>query len=439
MAATRLRIAFVNTLYPPHGGAGAEGTLRMLARQLAARGHDCTIVTLTPERQASTGEIDSIPVHYLPLANVYWPHGEHRPPALRPVFQAIDAYNPVMARRLGRVLREIKPGVVNCHNLQGFSVSAWSACGRLGVPVVQTLHDYYTGCPRSAMWRPGRGNCATACMECRAFAAPRRALSRLPAAVTSVSHRVLHRLNAAGVFADAGQRVRVIRGNNVADELPPLPPARGGGPIRLGFMGRLDPMKGIENLLDAFARLPAGAATLAIAGGGRRDYVEALHRRAGDRAGVRFLGHVAPDSFFTQIDLLVIPSVWEDPFPRVFHEALAFGVPSMTTPLGGLPEVIAPGRTGFITEAADAHSLHDALRRLLDQGCDFASMRAACREAAADYAPCRIVAQYEAVLLAAAGAALPDDARPNDARPNDARPNDTRQDAGRDAVVRHGA
>ncbi len=412
MPASGLRIAFVNTLYPPHGGAGAEGTLRMLARQLAARGHDCTIVTLTPERRASVSEVDGIAVHYLPLANVYWPHGERRPRTLRPVFQALDAFNPVMGHRLARTLRALAPDVVNCHNLQGFSVAAWRACARLGIPVVQTLHDYYTACPRSAMWRVGRGNCAVPCPECRAFAAPRRALSHVPRAVTCVSHRVMRRLDAAGVFAGArerGQIVRIIRGNNAEAALPPLQPARPGGPLRLGFMGRLDPSKGVEILLDAMALLPPGTATLRIAGRGPAAYQQALRARAG--AGVQFLGHVPPAAFFPETDLLVIPSVWEDPFPRVFHEALAYGVPSLTTPLGGLPEVIEPGRTGLVAAAADAGSLHRSLVGVLADRHGLAAMQAPCRAAAAAYAPDRIVAEYEAVLLAAAGrATLPEDA-----------------------------
>ncbi len=113
------------------------------------------------------------------------------------------------------------------------------------------------------------------------------------------------------------------------------------------------------------------------------------------------------NSLLPNLDLLVIPSVWEDPFPRVFHEALAYGVPSLTTPLGGLPEAIEPGRTGFIAAGADAGSLHDALLPLAVHGWDFSLMRDACRTAAAAYAPSRIVLQYEAVLAAAAGISPP--------------------------------
>ena len=186
-ARTEMRITFVNGLYPPHGAGGAETTLRWLASQLAARGHICSVATLSPDRKPSAGTIDGIPVHYLPLTNLYWPHAVHRPSLKRPLFQALDAYNPVMGQRVRHLLAELKPDVVHSHNLQGFSVAAWTAAASLGIPIVQTIHDYYLACPRSAMWRPGKGNCSSPCMECRLFSTPRRMLTRLPGVVTAVS------------------------------------------------------------------------------------------------------------------------------------------------------------------------------------------------------------------------------------------------------------
>ena len=390
-----MRIAFVNTLYPPHSGGGAEATLRFLAARLAASGHNCMIMTLSPDRAGHEGEVDGIPVRYLPLANLFWPYHDRRPRLLRPAFQLLDAYNPLMRRRLGRALAQFRPDVVHCHNLMGFSVSAWVAAERLGIPVVQTLHDHNLACPRGAMWRPGRGNCAAPCLECRLFAGPRRALSRIPYAVTSVSHRLLDRIASAGVFRDA-PRARIIRGNNPEEAAPAATwrTVANRAPLRLGFLGRLDPGKGIETLLDAFAGLPREAATLDIAGRGTSEYEAKLRGHSAGCESIRFRGHVAPADFLPSLDLLVIPSIWEDPFPRVFHEALAHGVPSLILPLGGLREVIDPGRTGFIAPAATAAGLRTALADLLRGAWDPRAMRAACLSAAAAYGPARIAGQY---------------------------------------------
>jgi glycosyltransferase involved in cell wall biosynthesis len=414
-----MRITLLNGLYPPNGAGGAETTLRLLAAQLSERGHVCSILTLTPSLHAAKATVDGVEVRYLPLANFYWPYKEPRPRSLRPLFHAADMFNPVMARQVRHNLQELRPDVVNCHNLLGFSASAWAAAASLRLPIVQTIHDYYIACPRSTMWRPQRGNCGTPCLECRVFSKPRRALSRLPDAVTCVSHRVFDRLSAAGAFRGATrgrQPVRIIRGNNVhttaAGPAPPSPAGANGAVgerrLTLGFMARLEPSKGLENLLDAIAGLPV---QLLIAGSGAAAYESGLRARCPQDARAEFLGHTSPAAFFPRIDLLVIPSQWEDPFPRVFNEALAYGIPSLVPPRGGLPEVVQSGRNGFIASGTDAASLRADLRSLLAGGFDRGPMRRATLASAQLYAPDRIVSQYEAVLSAvAARRPVPDDA-----------------------------
>lgn len=119
------------------------------------------------------------------------------------------------------------------------------------------------------------------------------------------------------------------------------------GTLRLGFLGRLDPKKGIPSLLGACALLPSLGLRdfeLTIAGGGEPAYEEFLHaqrRTLGLSQEVRFTGEL-PDAgkadFFAQLDLLVMPSHTEN-FGIVAAEALAHGVPviaSRATPWSAL-------------------------------------------------------------------------------------------------------
>jgi glycosyltransferase involved in cell wall biosynthesis len=107
------------------------------------------------------------------------------------------------------------------------------------------------------------------------------------------------------------------------------------GSLRLGYLGRLDPKKGIPSLLGACALLPSLGLTrfeLTIAGGGEPEYEEFLHaqrKTLGLAQEVRFTGEL-PDAakadFFAQLDLLVMPSHTEN-FGIVAAEALAHAVP----------------------------------------------------------------------------------------------------------------
>ena len=106
------------------------------------------------------------------------------------------------------------------------------------------------------------------------------------------------------------------------------------GPLRLGYLGRLDAKKGLENLLDAMAVLKGAASviTLTIAGDGHRAYVRTLRDRVahlGLATKITFVGEVRGATkrrFFQTTDLLVSPSYTEN-FAIVVAEALAHGVP----------------------------------------------------------------------------------------------------------------
>lgn len=104
------------------------------------------------------------------------------------------------------------------------------------------------------------------------------------------------------------------------------------GKLRVGFIGRIDPKKGIENLLDACAILAArGAPTfsLAIAGSGAREYQDRIAARAAACPGVAMSGEVhgeEKERWFASQDVVVVPSYTEN-FANVIAEALARAVP----------------------------------------------------------------------------------------------------------------
>jgi glycosyltransferase involved in cell wall biosynthesis len=118
------------------------------------------------------------------------------------------------------------------------------------------------------------------------------------------------------------------------------------GMLHLGFLGRLDTKKGLENILEACARLMARGLSfdLTVAGGGPEGYVRKLRERA-DKTGapVRFIGEVhdrPKRAFFESINLLAVPSHTEN-FAMVVAEALAAGIPviaSRGTPWAGLED-----------------------------------------------------------------------------------------------------
>jgi glycosyltransferase involved in cell wall biosynthesis len=156
-------------------------------------------------------------------------------------------------------------------------------------------------------------------------------------------------------------------------EVPATVPQRNwkpGGRLRILFLGRLDPKKGIENLLDAIAFTRTARIVLEICGTGNQNYVDALKSRVsslGLHDVVRFTGHVDGDqksNAFFRSDVCVVPSHSEN-FGMVVAESLAHGVPVIAST--GTPwEKLATVRCGYWV-SNQPEVLADAIARIAEE------------------------------------------------------------------------
>lgn len=131
------------------------------------------------------------------------------------------------------------------------------------------------------------------------------------------------------------------------------------------FVGGGFERKGLATLLHAMAALP-GAAYLCVVGRDKgAQYFENLARKLAIAERVRFVGaqeKVAP--FYGAADALVLPTLY-DPFPNVALEALAAGLPLVTSSKCGAAELINEGENGFVIDALDRVRLAQIMRQLL--------------------------------------------------------------------------
>lgn len=139
---------------------------------------------------------------------------------------------------------------------------------------------------------------------------------------------------------------------------------------RVLFVGRLDPVKGVPLLLEAFAALRPGFpdARLALVGDGpARAALEAQAARLGLGEAVEFLGYRSQDEvarLLDEADMLVLPSFAEG-LPVVLMEALASRIPVIASAVAGVPELVEDGVSGFVVPAGDIAALTERLGRLL--------------------------------------------------------------------------
>jgi glycosyltransferase involved in cell wall biosynthesis len=132
------------------------------------------------------------------------------------------------------------------------------------------------------------------------------------------------------------------------------------GQFAVGSFGRLVPEKGIEILIDAIDGVLGAVAC--IFGQGP---AEALLKYRAEGKSVRFYGQVAEIAdAMAAVDLVAIPSTWEEPFPYAALEAMALARPIVASRIGGLPELIDEGVNGLLFAPGDPDDLARALTKL---------------------------------------------------------------------------
>ncbi|MEV5721684.1 glycosyltransferase family 4 protein [Amycolatopsis mediterranei] len=137
------------------------------------------------------------------------------------------------------------------------------------------------------------------------------------------------------------------------------------------FVGRLEPVKGVHVLVDAFAavaRRRPGVRLTVVGDGTQRAALEKSVGEHGLAHHVRFTGRLEGPQLaaaYRASSLVAIPSVWPENFPTVALEALGAGRAVVATAVGGIPELVAPGHNGLLVPPRDRTALADALDELL--------------------------------------------------------------------------
>jgi glycosyltransferase involved in cell wall biosynthesis len=149
-------------------------------------------------------------------------------------------------------------------------------------------------------------------------------------------------------------------------EVPPPDPVDG---RRILFLGRVEQQKGIFALVDAVARLVPEFPDLilAVGGGGDASALRAHVDRAGLRDRIEILGFIGPEARQRELrraTAFALPS-FNEGLPMALLEAMAASRPVVTTPVGGIPDVVRHGREGLLVPPGDVQALAAALRTLI--------------------------------------------------------------------------
>ncbi len=306
-------------------------------------------------------------------------------------------WNPSVRAELAEHLRADRPDVVHVHcTFPLLSPSVLAACADARVPVVSTLHNYMQVCAPGSLFR--NGQICTDCVGRSPLNGVRHgcyrgsSLATLPVAIgLSANRRRWWTQVSRFLCVSSSQRDTLVQAGMpgermaVQHNIVPDPGVRRSGAGRhVLYLGRLSAEKGVLVLMAAWERLSARGGVrlpLVIAGSGPlQDRVGAW---AAAREDVRFLGLQTRDesvALMAEASVVVVPSVWLEPFGLVVVEAMAVGVPVLAAAHGPFAELVDNGTTGLMHRPGDAVALADRIAELTRDPVRNVTMGEAARE-----------------------------------------------------------
>ena len=418
-----MKILTVVHRFPPRHHAGAELYSYRLARKLTENGHRVVVMTAddaifrrnhgTRRYRLGKIEVEEV-INHRRFSSFSETH--------------VDS---TMDQRFYDLLRRERPDVVHFQHLLHHSTNYPLIARQEGIPTAMTLHEYWLMCARNGqLIRADHSRCdqpsLDKCSRCmtnfmwgrsgvdvwalRGVTAVRRVTGvNLKAAARRVRLRqfthieetlsedaitdmrkelVLREGRMRDVFASVDVFIapsRFLAERFVTYGLPsdqivhsdygtpielfePTSP-RTDGPLRIGFLGSVQPVKGVHVLLAALEKLTPGTFRAFVYGDMRAkpEYRAELEQRLTEDVEIPGLAKAEEiPGILREFDVLVVPSIWWENSPLVIHEAFAAGVPVVCSDIGGMAELVADGKSGLHFAAGDSEALASRLRQLID-------------------------------------------------------------------------
>ena len=338
-----MKILFISSLYYPNIMGGAEISIQMFAEKLVSNGVEITVITSSDTDY--TDHVNGVKIYYISHSNLFWlKDSATKAKIIKPLWYLIDLKNLKVENKIKSIIDSEHPDLVHTSNLIGLSSSIWGLCKKIKIPLLHTLMDYYPMCRKSTLYNKGK-NCTRRCFSCKVMSFSKKVQSQKVDAVIGISDFILGRHLEEGYFRNA---LRYMIGLPAYMEPVVANPKKVlNDPLVFGFIGLLARTKGIELLLDSFfAR--KDSLKLVVMGKAKNEEYENFLKDKYKSSNIEFLGFCDTKRYLPGIDVLVIPSISNEPFGRVIVEAYAYGVPVLASGRGGIAELVKNGKTGWI-------------------------------------------------------------------------------------------
>lgn len=280
------------------------------------------------------------------------------------------------------VLDDFLPDIVHFHNIIGLSVGLMSIAKARGIKTVLTLHDYWGFCHKNTILKNETDICRdySRCAECLPYLSGEDHNS-IPMIMRknffelqfkNVDVFISPSQYLANEYIKAGfprEKFKVIWNGIDVERFANITKRNSEAVVRFTYIGYLGTHKGIHVLLEALSSIGRDQPFIVnIVGDGE---LSAKYRKQVKSIGldgsVKFWGRIDNiQRAYSETDVLILPSIWPENQPVTITEAMASRIPVIASNIGGNPELVEDGKTGFLFEPGNSKDLANKMQRFIN-------------------------------------------------------------------------
>jgi glycosyltransferase involved in cell wall biosynthesis len=370
-------ILICSNVYPPNFIGGAELIAHCQAKRMSELGHRVVVFAGEPMHSGERHSLRENRYEGLPVFRVNLYPEDYSS-------EFVNFHHGCVEEHFERLLDRFSPDVVHMHNIIGLSTGIIYLASRRNIKTVITLHDHWGFCFKNTLIRREGEICDdySRCRECMTYIADghrkgipiRMRKDYMALQFGEVNKFISPSLYLAQAYANAGvptSKIRVVWYGVDTERLGRAVKTASEGRIRFTFIGYFGRHKGIHVLLNAVSHVKRkDRVEVNLVGEGELfEEIRAQVEGRGLSPIVNFWGKVSNDRIgevFGHTDVFVLPSIWPENQPITITEAMATRTPVIGSRIGGIPELVQEGRTGYLFEPGDAQDLAEKMSRFIE-------------------------------------------------------------------------
>ena len=361
-----MKILIINTFYYPIMPGGAEHSVKNLAESLVNNGHIVSV--LCTGDNDIVENINGVSVYRIKNVNIksaqkYLENKSN--PIQKLIYRGIDLHGYLNRLKIKNIIDTIQPDIAHINNIPGIGLNIFNILKKEKIPTIFTARDYYSLCLNSTLMNSKGKICTEKRKLCKLYENINKSNISKIECITAPSKFSLDLIknyinqneiryecinNSIDIDIDYIEQVFNYKKEKLNSKRY----------IDLVFLGKLDEYKGIKLLIDYFIKINDDNIKLHIAGDGNlANYIQNL-----DIDNIIYYGKLDKfelDKLLKNMDILVAPSLWYEPFGRIVIDAYKYSMPVISTGNGGLKELIKDDKTGYIIDFKDVNELKKIL------------------------------------------------------------------------------